>query len=99
MQCRKLVQGLARGLLNDHEVITLARRYGQRQFPILTTLIRLIQDDLQKKNYTAFDALSSKLASADASGLGFIDPDLLRHVCKRMELPLSDQLIDGAVMK
>ena len=93
------MQSLSHGLLNEHEVLTLARHYGQKQYPILTTLIRLIQDDLRQKNYTSFDQLSSALGSCDKEGAGFIDPDQLRHTCHLIELPLSDQLIDGTIMK
>ena len=96
---RLVVHGLAQGLLTEHEVLSLARHYGRRQFPVLTTLARLIQDDLRKTNYTAFEALAAKLADSDAGGLGFVEPDLLRHVCHRAELPLSDMLIDGTIMK
>lgn len=93
------MQSLTHTLLNQHEVITLARHYGKKQYPLLTTLISLIQDDLRKKNYTGFDELQSALASCDPEGLGFISKDLLRHICRGNEFPLSDQLIDGTIMK
>ena len=86
-------------LLNQHEVITLARHYGKKQYPLLTTLVSLIQDDLRKKNYTSFGNLQSALASCDNEALGFISKDLLRHICRGNELPLSDQLIDGTMMR
>ena len=96
---RSVVQSLTHTLLNQHEVITLARHYGKKQYPLLTTLISLIQDDLRKKNYTGFAELHSVLASCDQDGLGFISKDLLRHICRGNEFPLSDQLIDGTIMK
>ena len=96
---RTVVQSLTHTLLNQHEVITLARHYGKRHYPLLTTLVSIIQDDLQKKNYTSFGELQSALASCDSEGVGFISKDLLRHICRGNELPLSDQLIDGTMMK
>ena len=94
-----VVQSLTHTLLNQHEVITLARHYGKKQYPLLTTLISIIQDDLRKKNYNGFSDLLSALASCDQDSLGFISKDLLRHVCHGNELSLSDQLIDGTIMK
>ena len=96
---RGVVQSLTHTLLNQHEVITLARHYGKKQYPLLTSLVSIIQDDLKKKNYTGFNELQAALASCDQEALGFISKDLLRHVCRGNELPLSDQLIDGTIMK
>lgn len=93
------MQLLTHTLLNQHEVITLARHYGKKQYPLLTSLMSLIQDDLHKKNYTSFAELQSALVSCDHDKLGFTSKDLLRHVCRVNELPLSDQLIDGTIMK
>ena len=52
---RILVKGLAQGLLNDHEVLTLGRQYGEKKWPPLSSLIRIIQDDMKKKNFTQFE--------------------------------------------
>ena len=54
---RMLVCSLSQGLLNDHEVLTLARHYGEKQFPCLFPLIQLIQENLRKQNFTAFEEL------------------------------------------
>ena len=54
---RTLVRSLSQGLLNEHEVLTLARHYGEKKFPCLFPLIRLIQDNLRKQNFTAFEEL------------------------------------------
>lgn len=99
LSCRTVVQSLTHTLLNQHEVITVARYYGKKQYPLLTSLVSLIQDDLRKKNYTSFAELQSTLVSCDHDKLGFISKDLLRHICRGNELPLSDQLIDGTIMK
>lgn len=42
-QFRMLVGALSRGMLNEHEVLTLARQFGEKHYPILTTLVKLIQ--------------------------------------------------------
>ena len=42
-QFRMLVGALSHGLFNEHEVLTLARHYGDKQYPILSTLVALIQ--------------------------------------------------------
>lgn len=94
-----VVLSLALGMLNDHEIITLARHYGVKQYPLLTSLIRLIQDDLRARNYTDFSSLLSALKSCDKDGVGFISSDYLRHVCHTVGLTLPDQLIDGVIMK
>lgn len=96
---RLLVQGLSHGLLNEHEVLTLGRHFGQHSYPRLTSLVQLIQDDLQQKNYTSFQALGAALRACDKEGVGYIQLDELRHVCHGSGLPLSDQLVDGAIMK
>ncbi len=57
------------------------------------------QDDLRKQNYTSFPALLSALGACDRDGVGFLGADQLRHVCHSVELPISDQLVDGAIMK
>lgn len=97
-QFRLLVQGLSHGLLNEHEVLTLGRHFGQHSYPRLTSLVQLIQDDLQQKNYTSFQALGAALRACDKEGVGYIQLDELRHVCHGSGLPLSDQLVDGAIM-
>ncbi len=86
-------------MLNDHELMTLARHYGAKVYPLLTSLIRLIQDSLRQSNYIEFDKLLSALRSCDKHEEGFISKEKLRHVCRAVGLPLSDQLVDGAIMK
>jgi hypothetical protein len=86
-------------LLNEHEVLTLARYYGQRLYPILTTLMWVIQDTLQQINYLGFPALRAALAAEDQGDGGFLSRDIIRHICRKEELPLPDQLVDGAIMK
>ena len=51
---RLLVKGLAQVLLNEHEILTLGREYGERKWPPLQSLVRIVQDDLKKKNYSQF---------------------------------------------
>ena len=46
---------LAQGLLNDHEVITLTREYGEKKTPPLDSLLHLIQSDLKRKNFINFE--------------------------------------------
>lgn len=94
-----MVLSLSHGLINEHEALTLARHYGQRQYPILTTLIWVIQDTLEKINYTQFDQLRAVLLAEDPEEGGFVGRDTIRHISHKIELPLSDQLIDGAIMK
>ena len=96
---RNVVLALSSNLLIEHEVLTLARYYGERKYPILTTLIWVIQDALLKVNYQQFPELRAALQAEDKSEGGFMSRDLVRHICHKQELPLSDQLIDGAIMK
>ena len=49
-----LVRGLTQGLLNEHEIITLAREYGEKSWPPLSSLVRIVHADLKQHNYTAF---------------------------------------------
>lgn len=94
-----MVKGLSQGLLNEHEALTLARAYGQRSYPILPTLINLVQGDLKKQNYTDFSTLEAALAESCHDDTAFIEPSKLRHVCHATGLPLSHQLVDGTIMK
>ena len=91
--------GLSQTLLNEHEVLTLARSYGEKQYPVLTTLVWLIQDVLQKANYTNFSELEAALQEADKGQGGFLQRDKIRFISYTVGLPLPDQLIDGAIMK
>jgi len=86
-------------MLNEHELMTLARQYGEKCYPLLLSLIQLIQEDLKLRNYTGFDSLLSALKSCDREDYGFVTKDKLRQVCRSVGLPLSDQLVDGAIMK
>lgn len=52
--CRMLVRGLTQGLLNEHEIITLAREYGEKSWPPLSSLVWIIHADLKQQNYMAF---------------------------------------------
>lgn len=97
--CRRVVLSLSLNLLNEHEVLTLARHYGERQYPILTTLIWVVQDTLQQINYTDFPKLLSALEAEDEDQGGFLTRDMIRFTSHCVKLPLSDQLIDGVIMK
>jgi len=58
----------------------------------------LIQDHLKKQNYTAFEDLSSALSTCDKEAIDFVERRVIRDVCHCMQLPLSDQFIDGTIM-
>ena len=90
---------LSLNLLNEHEALTLARHYGERQYPILTTLVWVIQDTLKKINYLDFHQLEAAMQAEDEGEGGFMSRDLIRFICHKKGVPLSDQLIDGALMK
>lgn len=96
---RKVVQGLSQSLLNEHEILTLARCYGKRHYPILTTLIHIVQDTLKKLNYTQFSELQAALEAVDVGQGGFVRREQVRHTCHAVGFPLSDQLTDGVMMK
>lgn len=96
---RVVALSLAQGMLNDHELMTLARHYGDKVYPLLSSLIRIIQKDLKLRNFTGFSQLLAALKSCDKYDEGFVSKEKLRHVCHTIGLPLSDQLVDGAVMK
>ena len=51
---RLLVKSLAQVLLNEHEILTLGREYGEKKWPPLQSLVKIVQDDLKKNNYTQF---------------------------------------------
>lgn len=94
-----MVASLTQSLLNEHEVLTLARHYGERKYPHLTTLMWVIQDTLEKINYQRFPEFQVALKAEDKEGSGFLNRDIIRHICHKEELPLPDQLIDGAILK
>jgi len=96
---RKVVQELSKSLLNDHEILTLARHYGEKQYPILTSLIHLIHGILNTANFQNLAAIQKELESKDENKEGFIKRERVRHACHDVGVPLSDQLIDGIMMK
>ena len=57
-----VVKGLSQGLLSEHESQTLGRAFGQRAYPILPSLVRVVQDHLRQHNYTQFPSLEAALA-------------------------------------
>lgn len=95
---RQLVLKLAGGLLNEHEVMTIGRHFGGRKPPVLKTLVKLVQDDLKKKNYSSFQQVKDSLEYHDAEGSGYLSTDQILHLCKHFKLPLTDQLIEGILM-
>lgn len=99
MTFRKVVQELSKNLLNEHEVLTLARHYGEKQYPILTSLINMIHKILKKVNFDKLQQLRNEMEKNDSSREGFMQRDRLRHACHDVGVPLSDQLIDGIMMK
>lgn len=93
---RNLVRGLSHGLLNEHEIITLGRHYGERKTPPLTSLIPIVQHDLKRNNYKEFTQLLNSLLPHEKDG--YIEQDMLKYMCKTLQVPLNDQLIDGIIM-
>lgn len=93
---RSLVIQLSEGLLNEHEIMTLGRNYGdQKPFP---SVIKLAQSDLEKQNYTSFTKLQEMLEYHDSDKTGLLSADNIKHICHVAQLPLSDQFIDGVMM-
>lgn len=97
--CRTLVRGLSHGLLNEHEIITLGRHYGEHGTPPLASLIPIIQQDLRRNNYKEFQKLLNSLSPHATGGSVYVEQEMLKYVCKTLQVPLSDQLIDGTIMK
>lgn len=93
-----LLKGLSEGLLTDHECLTLGRAFGQRAYPILPSLVKVVQDDLHKHNYTQFTALEAAFAECCQDGTAFVEPAQLRQICQTTDLPLSHQLVDATLM-
>ena len=44
-------------------------------------------------------SLSSALSACDREKVGFIPATVIRDICHDVQLPLSDQLMDGTIMK
>lgn len=90
---------LSKPLLNEHEVLSLARHYGKRKYPVLTTLMWIVQNVLSRGNFTAFPQLEAALQEVDTGEGGFLSRSKIRFICHSVDLPLADQLIDGVMMK
>jgi hypothetical protein len=60
-QFRSTLQGLAQGLLSDHEIIALARFYQDNRDSSLTasTLFAVAQEELRKVNFEDFRDLQT----------------------------------------
>ena len=52
------MKGLAQVLLNEHEILTLGREYGEQSWPPLHSLMRIVQGDLKKYGYSKFKYLT-----------------------------------------
>ncbi|XP_003389005.1 PREDICTED: EF-hand domain-containing family member C2-like [Amphimedon queenslandica] len=94
---KTLVKGLAHGLLNEHEVLTLCRYYKTAKRPPLASLTTMVQADLKKNKFQKFSELESVLKSLDTEGSGYLPTGQVLHGCQLLELPVSDQLIEASM--
>ena len=51
---RGLVKTLAQGLLNEHEVLTLSRKYKDKTQIPLSSIVNIVRDDLKRQKFTQF---------------------------------------------
>lgn len=82
-------------LLNEHEIATLGRHYGNRtsQPPSLDYACMIAQEQLRKKNFEDFTRLKDSCAFEDVNKSGKIPADLLNTTCRAFKLPLNQNIL------
>ncbi|BFZ06219.1 hypothetical protein BsWGS_09258 [Bradybaena similaris] len=86
--------------LTEHEIITVARQFSDRQVDIILDvdkLISIIQEELRKKNFEGFATLITSLRHLDRDCTGFLSRDIVRREFIAQHVPISDDVLRAAL--
>lgn len=94
-QFRCLLKQMTEGQLLDHEIMTLARFYGDRPAVDLNPaqVIGVAQQQLRKHNFENFTKILEAGNHVDRKGDGKIPAEELRVICRTLHLPVPDDLL------
>ncbi|XP_077987330.1 EF-hand domain-containing family member C2-like [Glandiceps talaboti] len=94
-QFRNLLVQIASSNLTDHEIITVARYFSDRQEEKvdLSVLVSIAQEQLRKNNFEIFGKLIETFTHQDTDSSGYIDPEQIRQVCHAFHVPIPDDLL------
>lgn len=96
---RNIVLRMAQSQLTEHEIITIARYYQDRQEDDTTAqqMVAMAQEQLRKANFDDFSAMLEQCIKFDKERTGYLDPDGVRTVCNTLKVPIQDDLLRNLV--
>lgn len=92
---REIMQRFGRGLLTEHEQLTVARHYGDSKVEEddLQLLVVAIQEQLRKDNFEDFANMMDSCRHEDVLGTGFLPLQELHNTSKRFMVPAKHDLL------
>jgi len=82
--------------MTTHEIMTLGRYYSDRKEDKgmdADTLTAIIQEQLRKNNFEAFQNLLENCIHHDRERSGYLDVSGIRTACRAMHVPAPDDLL------
>jgi len=95
------MKNLVGHILVDHEIITLARYYAQKNFKEhdIYSIVSVAQDHLRKNNYEHLLPLKENLISRDRNGSGRLPAEDVRIGIRSVHVPLPDYLLNTLIKR
>ncbi|XP_072195203.1 EF-hand domain-containing family member C2 [Excalfactoria chinensis] len=92
---RNLIVSITDGAFSEHEIMTLARHYGEKEEYEIDHhfLLAKAQEQLKKNSFENFEQLSTILMYNDREKCGVLPYETCRTIFKSFKLPLSDDLL------
>eukprot|EP00118_Oscarella_pearsei_P002935 m.12276 g.12276 ORF g.12276 m.12276 type:complete len:731 (+) comp23948_c0_seq3:84-2276(+) len=93
---KSLVRRFTDGSLVEHEIVTLARHYGNNMCGFLdgSDVASQVRDHLRQANFSSFAHLTDAFLHRDKERSGFIGRDDLLSVCEEKSVPISDEVLN-----
>ncbi|XP_070539329.1 EF-hand domain-containing family member C2-like [Ptychodera flava] len=94
-QFRNLLVQVGGSKLVEHEIMTLARHFSDRQEETIdiNVLASIAQEQLRKDNFENFVKLMESFTHHDTDGSGYIHPEQIRQICHAFHVPIPDDLL------
>jgi len=98
---RHFINSIAEGVLTEHEIVTVAREFGERveEQDGIELLVATLQDELRKVNFENFSSLMDACVYQDENGSGFIHIQNLWNITKSFKVPVKDHLIQSVLTR
>merc|ERR1719378_669236 len=93
---RRFFNQACQGFLSEHEIITLARHFGEKkkQEDDIEVLVATVQEELRKVNYESFSVMMDACVYQDEDGTGFIPRKDLWNITKSFNVPIKNHLVE-----